>query len=70
MSGSEFKCTSPELRKAAEKASEDWLPQKSKSRYESAYRGLGVWCFRKSVQNVNSEIAIYVVSCKMRVFFA
>lgn len=55
MSDSEFECTPPELKKAAEKACEDLLPLKSKSRYEITYKAFKDWCFSKSVQNVNSE---------------
>lgn len=51
-------CTPPEIRTAAEKAAENLLPQKSRGRYEKAYKVYKEWCDGKKVQNMNSESVV------------
>ena len=55
MSDSEMECTPPELRESAQQITLNLLPEKSKARYEKAYKNFREWCLEKGAQNFTSE---------------
>ena len=55
MSDEDIKCTPPEVREAADKASYGLVPEKSKNRYLKAFMAYKGWCKSKAVKNLCSE---------------
>lgn len=58
MSDSELECTPPELRVAAEKATEGMIPEKSRERYEKTYEAYSKWCEIKGVQHTSETVLL------------
>ncbi|KAB0798303.1 hypothetical protein PPYR_09296 [Photinus pyralis] len=48
----DFTCTPPDIRKAAQEATENLLPAKSKPAYEKAYQAFTEWCRGNGVLSV------------------
>ncbi|KAJ8986011.1 hypothetical protein NQ317_013895 [Molorchus minor] len=59
MSDSEFECTPPEVRVAAERATEGIIPWKSRERYENTYELYSKWCVAKGVQHTSETVLAY-----------
>ncbi|KAJ8963593.1 hypothetical protein NQ317_012695 [Molorchus minor] len=64
MSDSEFECTPPEVRVAAERATEGIIPEKSRERYENTYELYSKWCVAKGVQHT-SETVLLAYFCEI-----
>ncbi|KAJ8941202.1 hypothetical protein NQ317_013184 [Molorchus minor] len=56
MSDSEFECTPPEVRVAAERATEGIIPEKSRERYENTYELYSKWCVAKANKSKASTL--------------
>lgn len=64
MSDSEFECTPPEVRVAAERVTEGIIPEKSRERYENTYELYSKWCVAKGVKHT-SETVLLAYFCEM-----
>ncbi|KAB0804449.1 hypothetical protein PPYR_01419 [Photinus pyralis] len=54
----DFTCTPPDIRKAAQEATENLLPAKSKPAYEKAYQAFTEWCRGNGVLSVSENVLL------------
>lgn len=58
MSDSEFNCTPPEVREAADTAVAGIIPVKSRERYEKNFTEYSKWCAVKGVQHTSETVLL------------
>lgn len=52
----EFSCTPPDVAEAANIAVHNLLPEKSRERYEKAYKSFGDWCKEKKIRAFTENV--------------